>query len=196
MDPSDQTIAPKPEQQNTKEFAAKIALKTSLPDTETIPTTLVSGSQQVGTPRILPEILYQIIDCLDWSDELPTIICVSLTAKVCYDYLAFLRRQGGVGGWYKMASRSVIGACTSIKELGWRRLKSCRSEYRRGPIISGNTKRFVPLPCGLRRYMRGRRHMDYHNMNMPFKYNFVTHAPYFHLHSATKSTGTKTWHTS
>ncbi|TGO13860.1 hypothetical protein BTUL_0062g00340 [Botrytis tulipae] len=93
MDPSNERMAPEIEQQNTKEYAAKIVLEASLPDTETIPTTLVSGSQK---GFISPEILYQIIDCLDRSDDLPTIICVSLTAKVSYDYLAFLGRQGGL----------------------------------------------------------------------------------------------------
>lgn len=46
MDPLDQIVAPEPEQQNTKEYAAKIVLETSLPETETVPATLVSGAQE------------------------------------------------------------------------------------------------------------------------------------------------------
>lgn len=46
MDPADQRIAREPEQQNTEEYAAKIALETSLPDADTSPMTLISGSPQ------------------------------------------------------------------------------------------------------------------------------------------------------
>ncbi|KAF5874066.1 uncharacterized protein Bfra_004073 [Botrytis fragariae] len=207
MDPSDQTITPKPEQQNTKEYAAKIALEKSLPDTETIPTVLVSGSQQVGTRRILPEILFQIIDYLDFSDDLPTIICVALTAKVCYDYVTTRRRlehlkQGGeepeegcyfrgrtsrwdldlgqrlelaplledwVGSDYRTASPKTITALC---------LTSRASEYMETPNVLF-LSRAVYDDTWEQEFVLPQRHMDYYNMTMPFKYNFVPHTPYF-----------------
>ncbi|TGO73035.1 hypothetical protein BELL_0397g00090 [Botrytis elliptica] len=199
MDPSNQRVTPEPEQQNTKEYATKIALETSLPDTETVPTTLFSGSQQVGTRRILPEILYQIIDCLNWSNDAPTLICVSLTAKICYDYLAFLAKQEGrvqdgttwrmqmnlclgerlelapllknwIGGDYRVASPKTIAALY---------LTTDGSEYWETPTNILFLSRAVYGDTWEQEFALPQRHMDYYNMIMPFKYNFVSHTPFF-----------------
>ncbi|TGO54069.1 hypothetical protein BCON_0113g00290 [Botryotinia convoluta] len=206
MDPSDQRIIKKPEHQNTKEYAAKIALETSLPDTETVPTILVSGSQQVGPRRVLPEMLYQIIDYLDFSNDLPTIICVSLTAKVCYDYVTFLRRLDDI----KLGEEVKEGCYLRGRNLTWHLDLGQRLEL--APLlkdwVGGNYRPASPktiaalcltsrdLECWetpnvlfLSRAVYGdtweqefalpQRHMDYWNMTMPFKCNFVSYTPYF-----------------
>ncbi|TGO14988.1 hypothetical protein BPAE_0607g00010 [Botrytis paeoniae] len=207
VDPSDQRIAPEPEQQNTKEYAAKIALETYLPDTKTVPAVLVSGSQQVGTQSVIPEILYHIIDYLEFSDDLPTIICVALTAKVCYDYLTTRKRLehlklGGeelekgcyfrgrtsrwnlnlgqrlelapllsewVGGDYRPASPKTIAALC---------LTSRDSEYMETPNVLF-LSRAVYGDTWEQELVLLQRHMDYYNMTMPFKHNFVPYTPYF-----------------
>ncbi|KAF7879914.1 uncharacterized protein EAF02_007551 [Botrytis sinoallii] len=171
MDPSNQRVTPEPEQQTPK----------------------------IGTRRILPEILYQIIDCLDWSNDTPTLTCVSLTAKISYDYLAFLAKQEGwvqdgttwrmqmnlclgqrlelapllknwIGGDYRVASPKTIAALN---------LTTVGSEYWETPTNILFLSRAVYGDKWEQEFALPQRHMDYYNMTMPFKYNFVYHTPFF-----------------
>ncbi|KAF7884141.1 uncharacterized protein EAF01_011564 [Botrytis porri] len=151
IDTSDERNTPEPEQQNTEEYATKIALETSLPDTETVSTTLISGSQQIGTKSVIPEIMFQIIDYLDFEDDLPTIICVALAAKVCYDYVVIHRRlehlkQGGdesEEGCYFRGRTSIWNLdldqrleLAPLEKLGWKQLQNCVSENYHSPVFN------------------------------------------------------------
>ncbi|KAF7957095.1 hypothetical protein EAE96_004415 [Botrytis aclada] len=203
MNSSDQRIAPEPEQQNTKEYAAKIALETSLPDTETVPATLVSGSQEVGTRSVLPEILYQIIDYLSFQDDLTTIICVSLTAKVCYDYLTRVMRLGlgepvGEGSYFRGRSsrwhlclEERLALAPLLKDwvgadyrLASPRTIAALSLTTHGTMYCGTSNvlflsRAVYGDTWEQEFRLPQRHMDYWNMTMPFQYNFVPNTPLF-----------------
>ncbi|TGO35320.1 hypothetical protein BHYA_0162g00080 [Botrytis hyacinthi] len=149
MDPSDQTIAPELEQQNTKEYAAKIVLETSLPNTVTVPATLLSGSQQESGRKTSWHMTWHL--SLDQILELAPLL------------------KNWAGGNYRVAAPNTIATLC---------LTSVDSEYQETPNVLF-LSRAVYGDTWEEEFALPQRHMDHYNMTMPFKYNFVSHTPYF-----------------
>ncbi|KAM0137987.1 hypothetical protein ACHAP3_003762 [Botrytis cinerea] len=206
MDPADQRIAREPEQQNTEEYAAKIALETSLPDADTSPMTLISGSQQVRQSSLLPEIMYHIIKFLDFEDDVPTIICVALASKLCRDLVATLiglhftpPGEEREEKWFLMGRNEPWNLTLKQRlELApllkdWAGVNYRPADPKTITVLglAPHDQRFWEAPnvmllsraaygdTWMQEFALPQRHADYHNMILPFTYNFVPHTPYF-----------------